>query len=131
MTQTGAAATKVMGREVRDSCAPGRSLHNVPNRLRSDVFAPDLPSSADGPKDKAGRYPRSVRPDIHRAFHPVWHRNRSHMLSLANQIGYHPVLLPDLEIGDVQADQFRAPEAASDQNRHNSPIALPSQIIRI
>jgi hypothetical protein len=90
-----------MGREGRNTGASGRSLHNVPNRLRCDVFSPNLAGSDDGAEDEAGGYPRSFCAVVHRAFHPVWLRNRSNMFALANQVGDHPNLLPDLQVGGV------------------------------
>ena len=122
-------AAEVMGSKVCDAGAPCSALHNVPHRFRRDVFAPDRPSSADSPKDEAGRCLRSVRPVIHRVLHLARHWNRSHVLSFADQVGYNPVLLPDLQVGDPEPNEFRAPEAAADQNRQNSPITLPVETI--
>ena len=108
MTQAGAAAAEVVGGQVCDSRTSGRALHNVPYRFRREVFAPDRPGPADRPKDEPGRYLRSVHPVIHRAFHPAWHWNRSHVLSFADQVGYNPVLLPDLQVGEPEPNHPRA-----------------------
>ena len=129
MTQAGATAAEVVRSQVCDVGAPGRALNNMPYRFRRDMFAPDRPGSADRPKDEPGRYSGSVHPVIHRAFHPVWHWNRSDVLAFANQVGYNPVVLPDLQVGDPEPNQLRAPEAAADQNRQNSPIAFPAETI--
>ena len=50
MTQAGAAAAEVVGGQVCDSRTSGRALHNVPYRLRRNVFAPYGPGSADARK---------------------------------------------------------------------------------
>src|SRR5208283_3142790 len=98
VTQPRATPTKVMRSEVRNSCAPGRSLHYVPDGFGGDAIAPDRSASADSTKDEASRYPRSLRPVIHCPFDPPRHRNRSDVLALPDQVGHNPVLLPDLEV---------------------------------
>ena len=129
MTQAGATTAEVVRCQVCDVGASGRALHDKPYRFRRDVFAPDSSGSADCPKDEPGGDSGSVRPVIHRAFHPGRHWNRSDVLSLADQVGYTPVLLPDLQVGDPEPNQLRAPEAAADQNCQNTPITLSAETI--
>jgi hypothetical protein len=86
MTQARATPAKIMGSELRSSSAPGRSLHNVPNGFGRDVVAPERAGSADSAKNEAGRYPRRLRPFVHRPFDPARHGNRSDVLSLTSQV---------------------------------------------
>jgi len=67
-------------------------------------IAPLLPDSA---KDEAGCYRRSLRPVIHRPLHPAWHWNRSDVLALADQVGHNPVLLPGLDVVELQPNHRR------------------------
>src|ERR1700691_2410749 len=97
MAQARATAAEVMGSEICDSGPPGSPLHNMPNGFRCDVLPPDRASSANSAEDKTGRHPGSLCPAIDRAFHPVRHRNRSHVLTLPDQVGHNPVLLTDLK----------------------------------
>jgi hypothetical protein len=84
---------------------------------------------ADSAKDEAARYPCRLRPFIHRPLDPARYRNRSDVLSLPDQIGYNPVLFPDLKVVGPQPDQLGAPETASDENRQNCTVPLPPQSV--
>jgi hypothetical protein len=52
------------------------------------------------------------------------------VLAFPNQVGDNPVFLADLKVVDLQPYQLGAPEAASDQNRRDSPIPLFCKRIR-
>jgi hypothetical protein len=51
------------------------------------------------------------------------------VLSLANQIGDHPVLLTDLKIFQSESNQFGASQAAANQQRQNRSITPASQAV--
>jgi hypothetical protein len=55
----------------------------------------------------------------------------ANVLSLANQVGNHPVLLTDLKISHSESNQFGASQTASDQERQNRSITLTSQAISL
>jgi len=52
------------------------------------------------------------------------------MLSLANQVGDHPMLLPGLEILHSKPHYFGASGAASNEQRQNRSITFASQAVR-
>jgi hypothetical protein len=51
------------------------------------------------------------------------------VLSFANQIGNHAVLLANLEIFRSESNQFGPPKAASDEQCQNRPIAFASEAV--
>jgi hypothetical protein len=53
------------------------------------------------------------------------------VLSLANQIGDHPVLLTDLKIFQSKSNQFGTSQAASNEQRQNGSITLSSQAVSL
>jgi hypothetical protein len=53
------------------------------------------------------------------------------VLSLANQVGDHPVRLADLKIFQSESNQFGASQAASNQQCQNRSITLPSQAVSL
>src|SRR5260370_26591592 len=102
---------------------------DVPDGLGCQAFASDLFLSAYSPKDCTLIYLRWFGPLINGALRPQWNWDCSDVLSLANQVGDHPMLLPDLKIFQAESYQFAAPQAASNEQRHNRSITFASQAI--
>src|SRR5207249_9605046 len=65
--------------------------------LFRSAISPDTPSFVDCAKHRAVRHGRRRRPRVDGDLHPRGNRDRSHMSTLADQIGDHPVLLAPLE----------------------------------
>ena len=54
-------------------------------------------------------------------------RNGADVLSFANQVSNHAVLLADLEIFRSESNQFSPSQSASDEQRQNRPITFASE----
>ncbi len=59
---------------------------------------PGFAHPAYAPEDRAGTNFGGRSPGINSSLHPRRDRNRANVLSFADQVGYDPVLLPDLEV---------------------------------
>ncbi len=68
-------------------------------------------------------------PLIDGAFRPRGNRNRTNVLSFANQVSDYPVLLADLEIFRSESNQFGPSQSASDEQRQSRPIAFASEAV--
>src|SRR5437773_10708306 len=123
MTETGTSA-QIMRREVLDSGTLGSGLHNVPNRLWRDPFAPKPAEPAYASEDPAGVDTGSLDPTVDSSLRPNGDWNCADMLSLADEIGDDPMFLSNLEVVSSQTDEFSPPEAASDQQCQDGAIAL-------
>ena len=92
-------------------------FHHVPDRLGRDSIASSLTQPAYSPEDRATIDSSRRGPFIDGAFCPHWNRNCTDVLSLANQVGDHSVLLADLEILRSKSNQFGPSQTASDEQR--------------
>jgi hypothetical protein len=70
-------------------------------------------------------------PIIDNALRPRGNWHSANVLSLANQVGDHPVLLTDLKIFQSESNQFGASQAASNHQRQNGSITLSSQAVSL
>src|SRR5438445_13189659 len=70
-------------------------------------------------------------PLINNALCPRRNWHRANVLSLANQVGDHPMLLTDLKIFQSESNQFGASQTASNQQCQNCSIALASQAVSL
>ena len=118
-----------MGREVFDHCPLRCTLHNLPYRLGSDSITPDptqpVYSAENGTRaDASGQGPL-----VYSTLHPHRDRNCPDVFSLADQVGYDPVLLPDLEVLDPQSYQFCSSEPTTHQQGQNLPITLTTRSV--
>src|SRR5260370_2636324 len=100
---------------------------DVPDSFRCQAFASDLFLSAYSPKDCTLIYLSCVGPLIDRALRPHRHWNCANVLSLANQVGDHPVLLADLKIFHSESYQFGPPHPTPNQQRETRSLTSPSQ----
>jgi hypothetical protein len=57
------------------------------------------------------------------------HAGTASVLSFANQISDHPVVLSDLEIARSESHQFSPSQSAPDEECENRSIELPAQIV--
>jgi hypothetical protein len=119
-----------MGSKVRDAGSLGGRSYYVPYRLGRDAFTPDFAQATYAPKDRATSYASCCDPIVDGAFRPCWDRNGADVLSFADQVGDHPVLLADLEIYRFQSNQFCPSQAASDEQSQNGAVTFASEAIR-
>src|SRR5260370_11081048 len=93
-----AGAAEVMRSEILDVGACRSRFDDVPDGFRCQAVARDLFLSAYSPKDCTLTYLSCSGPLIDSALSPHRNWNCANVLSFANQIGDHPVLLADLKI---------------------------------
>src|SRR6266853_6261370 len=104
---------------------------DVPDSFRCKVYAPYLPQSAYSAEEHPCSDTSCIGPLIDNALCPRRNWHGANVLSPANQVGDHPVLLTDLKIFQSQSNQFCASPTASDQERQNRSITLTSQAISL
>src|SRR5690348_6457578 len=73
-------APQVMRREVLDAGPPGSGLHNMPDRLWRNTFAPDLAESAHASEDPTSVNARSLRPAVDSSLRPNGYWNCADVL---------------------------------------------------
>jgi hypothetical protein len=116
-----------MRRGVLDSGPLSRGLYNVPNRFWRVAFTPGFTKPVYAQQNPALADPGGFGPLVDDALRPSRDRNGCEYASFANQIGDHPMFLPNVEVLDSQTDKFRAPASASGQQRHDGAVALAAQ----
>src|SRR5450755_3290819 len=111
MTEPGTATTQVMRGKVVDTSALRSGFHHVPDRLWRDPRAPKFSRSAYSAKNRPPCDLGGCGPGVESSFHPNRDRNRTDVLSFADQVCNDPVLFTDLEILCLERDQFGASQA--------------------
>src|SRR6266852_1834823 len=106
-----------MGSQVLDASTLRGRFYHVPDRLRCDAIAPDLAQPTYSPEDRPTVDASRHDPLIDGAFRSHGNRNGTNVLSFANQISNHTVLLADLEIFCLESNQFGPSQAASNAQR--------------
>jgi hypothetical protein len=91
-------------------------LDYVPHNILRDAFPPHLSRSGNPSKDLSRRHPGRDRPLIERGFDPFWNGHGADVAALADQVYHYPVPLAHLDLVQLQADEFRSSEAASEQH---------------
>src|SRR5260370_12183619 len=119
-----------MGSEILDVGAFRSRFDDVPDGFRCQAFAPDLFLSAYSPKDCTLIYLSCSGPLIDSALSPHRNWNCANVLSFANQIGDHPVLLADLKIFHPESYQFGASQATANEQRESRSITFASEAIQ-
>ena len=104
--------------------APVTSLAEGWQDAQAKVEEHDSPRwNSNRPEDRAMRDASRRRPGVHGGLHPRWDRDGSHMSTLADQIGNHPVLLPLLNPLEAQGQQLGAAESTTNQHRDHRVVA--------
>ena len=73
-------------------------FHDTPNDFGAESRAPNPASFVDRTKECPRCNPGGRHPIVNSRFHPIGNRNSSYVTSLANKVGYDPVLLPLLYV---------------------------------
>src|SRR5207253_7616011 len=110
--------------EILDVATFRSRFDDKPDGFRCEACAPYLPQSAYSPEEHPCSDASCIGPLINNALCPRRNWHRANVLSLANQVGDHPVLLTDLKISQSESNQFGASQAASNQQRQNRSITL-------
>jgi|ERR1700730_16996107 len=118
-----------MWSEVLDVGTFSQPLDDVPDGFRCPAFASDLSLSAYSPKDCPLIYLSCFGPLIDSALRPHRNWNCADVLSFADQIGDHPILLTDLKIFQFESYQFGASQTTSNKQRQNRSVTFAWQAI--
>jgi hypothetical protein len=105
VTESCARATQVMRSEILDVATFRSRFDDMPDGFRCEACAPYLPQSAYSPEEHPCSDTSCIGPLINNALCSRRNRHRANVLSLANQVGDHPVLLTDLKISQKKGDE--------------------------
>src|SRR5580704_11263351 len=107
MAKAGASSAKIVRCERRNPTVLCFLFHDTPNNFGAESGAPNPASFVDRTKECTRCNPCGRHPSVNSGFHPIRNRNSSYMASLADKVGYDPVLLSLLYIFNAQCGQFR------------------------
>src|SRR6266542_4205412 len=99
---------QVMRRDVFQTHLLATGLNHVPDHILRDALPPYLPRPGNCAKYSPLRNSRCPGPLVERRFDPLWNGDRADVPALADQIHYRPVPLADLDLTQLQANQFRS-----------------------
>src|SRR5690242_6863117 len=75
VTEPGACATQIVGRNLLNPDRFGEVLHDVPDDLFCQPISPNDPALVDAAEETAGLSSRRLHPVIDPRFDPVWNRH--------------------------------------------------------
>src|SRR6266852_619374 len=107
----------------------GGGFYHMPDGLGCDSIAPDLTHPTHSTEDRATIDASRLGPLIDGTFRPHGNGNGTDMLSFANQVSNHAVLLAELEIFRFEPNQFGPSQAASNEQRQNGTITFASEAV--
>jgi hypothetical protein len=102
---------------------------HVPDNVLREAAAPDLSLSGDRSKDFALTNPSGSCPLIESGFHPVRNGHRANVATFTNEINHGPVSLAQLDVVQLQTDQFRPAKATPEQHGQHRMIPLGAQSV--
>src|SRR6202043_1139169 len=100
------------------------TLDYVPHHILRDAFSPHLPCSRNPSKDSSLRDLGGHYPLIECRFDPLRNGHGADVAALADQVYHCPVPLAHLDFIQLQPDQFRPTEAATEEHGQHGVIAL-------
>jgi hypothetical protein len=109
VTEPGACATQIVGRNLLNTDRLGEVLNDVPDDLFCQPISPNDPALIDGAEETAGLSPRRFHPVIDPRFDPVGNWYGSNVTALADQIHNGPMIFAPLQVCHRQVDDFGAP----------------------
>jgi hypothetical protein len=122
MAELGARATEIVRCEMVQLHSLSAPSDHVPDDILRDPLTPRFPLPANGAEDSARSHLRRLSPSIDCILDPDRHGDGSNMTTLANQIHYRPVSLPDLQVLDGKCRQFRSAQSAANKHRNHRKI---------
>jgi hypothetical protein len=131
MAETGATATKIVGRQIFYASLPGTPFDCIPDYVgcHASILSCSIPPNPS--EHVALAHARMPEPTINERLAPGRHRDSSHPSAFANQIGDNPVALPQLQLIQSQSRDFRASQSATQQqSKHGSVSAAEQSVMR-
>jgi hypothetical protein len=105
---------KVVWCNVVQTCSLTAISDDIPNNVLRDTMPPDFSLACDRSEDFALRNVGSTRPLVKRGFDPVRDGHSANVATFADQVDHGPMTLAHLEIGQLQANQFRSSKPAAE-----------------
>ena len=124
MAQLGTGSPQIMRGDVLQSGFLAAGSDHVPDNVLRDTMAPHLPESGNCSKDFAPFHASGSCPLVQSGLDPCWNWHRADVATFADQIDHGPVALTHLDIVELQANQFRSAETATEQHGQHRVIAL-------
>ena len=116
MTQAGATAAEIMGRNIFQPASLCSPPNDLPDDFSVDSFAPNLVSAVHCPKNRSCRYSCSSGPSVYCGFHPARDPHCSDVTPLAQHIRQKPVAIALFEVSHFDRNQLSTPQSAAQQN---------------
>ncbi len=111
-----ASTAQIMGGELAELGLLGIAHHQIPDGLFvSDLVSDDDSTFVDRPEEPAFGNAGSLGPEIDPRFDPGRYGHQAQPLAFAEQIGDHPAGFSLLEVFDVESQQLRSSQAASEK----------------
>jgi hypothetical protein len=129
VAQLGTGPAQVMRRNTLQPRFLAAGLDHIPDHVLRDAFAPDPACPGNCPEDPSLRDASLCGPEIERGFNPRWNRDGADMPAFPDQVHNCPVGLSHLDIVDLQADQLRSAQAATEQHSQHGVIALGTNAV--
>src|SRR5450631_3282950 len=96
VAQLGASATQVMRGDMFQSHAVAVLVHDVPDEVLADAFAPYCPVFADRAEHPSAADLGRRGPAVELVLRPGWNRDGANMTAFANQVHDDPMSLTNL-----------------------------------
>jgi hypothetical protein len=127
VTEAGACATKIVGRETVNADSLGILFHRVPDYVARNSSILPSPTLRNSCEYFAFSHSWVAEPDIYQAFTPTRHRYGSQSATLPNHIDDDPMTFSQLQLIESQVHGFRAPQTAPEQQSDQRRISPATQ----
>ena len=121
--ELGTRTSEIVGAEVLDADLACRLLDDVPDGPVAEALA-DFAALADLPQQRTVLDPGCCLPGIDGVLDPERDGDGADATALAAEVGDHPAVLPQLDVGEVEGGQFPSAERAADQQTEDDVVAL-------
>jgi hypothetical protein len=112
VTETGTRPPQIVRRQFRDLQFLGAHLDDMPDNLFCHPVTPNASWTANASEQFAIRDFRRGELLIKELLHPVRHRDRSNVTSLADKVNDGPTILAPLQVIETEVRQFASSQAA-------------------
>jgi hypothetical protein len=127
VAKTGAGATEVVWRQLRQTKLRRVVFDNVPHHSVCYEIAPGLTGSANTPKKPPAGYASREKPIVDHLLHPIGNWDSPNVPAFSCEVNYGPMIFPPLEILHLQLGQFASAQSTSQKYCQNRSISLPLQ----
>lgn len=130
VTEPGARAAQIVGRDLLDADVPREILDHVPDHPFRQTLSPDDTVFTDGPQQPPRRCTRRLGPLVNSRFHPLRNRYRSNVPTFSNEVDERPVVFPALEMLHLKMNRFGPTQIAAQEDSENRTVSLAAQSFR-